>query len=53
MGPILMFRTIAGVAEGLAAPRILTGVRFLTCVRPEMSLQVLQSGIGFETALEL
>lgn len=50
---VLMLRSIAGVAEGFAAARILAGVRFLAGVGPEVSLQVFQARISLETALKL
>lgn len=48
-----MLCSIAGVAEGFGAPWILAGIRFLAGMRSEMSLEVLQSRVGFEATLEL
>lgn len=53
MGPVLVLRPIRGVAESLGAARVLAHVRFFTCVRPEMSLEILQPRVRFVTALKL
>lgn len=48
-----MLRSIAGVAEGFAAARILAGVRLFAGMRSEMGLEILQSRVSFEATLEL
>lgn len=50
---VLMLRSIASVAEGLAAAGVLTGIRFLAGVRSQMGFQVLQTRVGFAASLEL
>ena len=37
----LVFGSVAGVAEGLEAAGMLADVRFLSCVAPQVDLQVL------------
>lgn len=39
----LVFGPVAGVAEGLEAAGMLADVRFLSCVAPQVDLQVLQT----------
>lgn len=53
MCPILVLRSIAGVAEGLVAARILAGVGLFSRVGPEVSLEILQSRVRLLAALEL
>lgn len=53
MGSILMLGPVTGVAEGLAAAGILAGVGLFARVRSQMGLEVFQSGVRFEAALEL
>lgn len=53
MSPVLVLRPIAGVAEGLAAARILASVWLFPCMGPQMRLQVLQPRVRLETSLEL
>ena len=48
-----MLRPIAGVAEGLAAARILASVWLFPCMGPEMRRQVLQARVRLEASLEL
>lgn len=50
---VLMFRSVAGITESFAATWIFTGIWFLTGMRPEMSLEIFQSRVSFETALKL
>ena len=47
--PVLVFGSVRGIGEAL----VLTDVRFLSGVRPQMSLEVLQPGVGLGAALEL
>ena len=53
MGSVLVFGSIAGIAEGLGASRELAHVGLLPSVRPQVGLQVLQAAVGFPTSLEL
>lgn len=39
----LMLGAVAGVAEGFLAARVLAQVRLLSCVAPQVDLQVLQA----------
>lgn len=48
-----MLRSVAGVTESFAAAWILAGIWFLAGMRSEMSLQILQSWVGFEATLKL
>jgi len=52
VGP-LVFGAVGAVGEGLAARRVLTQVRFLSGVRPQVDLEVLQPGEGLGAALVL
>lgn len=49
----LMLGPIAGVAESFLAARVLAQVRLLSCVAPQVDLQILQTRKRFVTALEL
>ncbi len=49
----LVFGTVAGVAEGLEAAGMLADVRFLSCVAPQVDLQVLQTRESLGAALKL
>ena len=49
----LVFGSVAGVAEGLEAAGMLTDIRFLSCVAPQVDLQVLQTRKGLGAALKL
>ena len=51
--PVLVFGSVRGIGEGFVAALVLTDVRFLSGVRPQMSLEVLQPGVGLGAALEL
>ena len=53
VGSVLMFSPVGGVAECLAATRELAHVGFLTCMRPQMRLQILKTRIGFGASLKL
>lgn len=53
MRPILVFGSIRGVGEGLVAALVLAYVRFLSGVRAQVRLQVLQAGVGLGAALKL
>ena len=53
MGPVLMLRSVARVAEGFRASRELTHVRLLSGVRSQVGLQVLQTTVRLPAALEL
>lgn len=48
----LVFCSVAGVAEGLEAARMLTDVGFLSCMAPQVDLQVLQTGKCLRAALK-
>lgn len=48
-----MLRSIAGITESFTATWIFAGVRFLTGMRPEMSLEIFQSRVSFEATLKL
>lgn len=48
-----MLGTVTGVAEGLLAAWVLAQVRLLSCVAPQVDLQVLQTGEGFTAAFKL
>lgn len=48
-----MLGAVRGVGEGLVAALVLTHVWLLSCVGPQVRLQVLQAGVGLGTALEL
>jgi len=49
----LVFRPITAVREGLLAPVMLTHVRPLARVGPQVDLEVLQTREGFRAALKL
>lgn len=49
---VLVLGSIRGVGEGLGAPRELTHVRLLPCVRPQVGLEVLQAGVSLVATLE-
>ena len=53
MGSVLVFGSIAGVAEGLGASRELAHVGLLSGVGPEVGLQVLQPAVSLPASLEL
>lgn len=53
MRPILVFGSVRGIGEGFVAALVLAYVRFLSGVRAQVSLQVLQAGVGLGAALEL
>lgn len=53
MRSVLMLSSVASVAESLATPWKFACVRFFSCVRPEMRLQILQPRIGFVTSFKL
>ena len=53
MGSVLVFCSVARVAEGLRAARELAHVGLLSSVGPQVGLQVLQAAVGFPTSLEL
>ena len=53
VSPVLVFGPVGGVAEGLCAAGELTGVRFLSCVGPQVRLEILQPGVGLQAGLEL
>lgn len=48
-----MFGSVAGVAEGLVATRVLAQVGLLPCVAAQVDLQILQPGEGLLAALKL
>lgn len=49
----LMLGAIAGVAESFLAAGVLAQVRLLSCVAPQVDLQVLQARERFVAALKL
>lgn len=49
----LVFGSVAGVAEGLVAARVLAQVGLLPCVAAQVDLQILQPGEGLLAALKL
>ena len=53
MRPVLMFGSVGCVAEGFAASGELAHIRLFTRVRPQVSLEVLQTRIGFGTSFKL
>lgn len=53
MGPVLVLRAVGRIGEGLVAALVLAHVRLLSGMRPQVSLQVLQPGIGFKATLKL
>ena len=53
MGSVLVFCSVARVAEGLRAARELAHVGFLSRVGPQVGLQVLQPAVRLPAALEL
>lgn len=50
---VLVLGPVRGVGEGLVAAFVFTQIRFLAGVGPEVSLEVLQAGVRFRTALKL
>ena len=48
-----MLGPVRGVGEGLVAALVFTHIGFLPRVGPQVGLQVLQTGVGLRTALEL
>lgn len=50
---VLVLGPVRGVGEGLVAAFMLTHVRLLPGVRPEVGLEVLQAGVSFCAALKL
>merc|ERR1719175_354742 len=52
MGSVLVFCSVAGVAEGLRAAWELAHVGLLSSVGPEVGLQVLQPAVRLPAALE-
>lgn len=53
MGPVLVLGPVRGIGEGLVASFMLADVRFLSGVRAEVGLKVLQAGVGLRAALKL
>ena len=53
MGSVLVFCSVARVAEGLRAARELAHVGLLSGVGPQVGLQVLQPAVRLPAALEL
>lgn len=53
MRPVLVFRSVAGIGEGLRTTRVLASVRFLPRVASKVGLQVLQARVRFAAAFEL
>ena len=53
VSPVLVFGPVGGVTEGLCAAGELTGVRLLSCVRPQMCFQILQAGVCLQAILKL
>lgn len=49
----LVFGSVAGVAEGLVASRVLAQVGLLPCVAAQVDLQILQPREGLLAALKL
>lgn len=49
----LVLGPVAGVAEGLQAAGVLTDVRFLSRVAPQVDFQILQAGKSLGAAFEL
>lgn len=53
MCAVLVLGSVRGVGEGFVATLMLADIGFLPGVRAQMSLQVLQAGVGLGAALEL
>lgn len=51
--PVLVFGSVRGIGESFVASFVLADVRFLAGVRAQVSFEVLQTGVGLRTALEL
>ena len=47
MGAVHVFGTVRGIRECFATTLVLADVRALSCVRTKMSLEVLQTRVGF------
>lgn len=50
---VLVLGTVRGVGEGLVAALVLTHVRLLPGVRPQVCLQVLQARVSLRAAFKL
>ena len=50
---VLMFGPVGGVAEGFAASGEFAHVRFLSRMRPKMSLQILETRVSLGASLKL
>lgn len=53
VGAVLVLGAVRGVGEGFVAALVLAHVGFLTRVRAQVGLEVLQAGISLVTALKL
>ena len=53
VSPVLMLCPVRRIAEGLLASGELAGVRLLSRVGPQVSLQVLQPGVSFGARFKL